>query len=129
DYNADGTNYDVPNTPSFGNHLATSRGDYIRGLFTASQFPVPARGVEGSLGRNTFDGPGLATVNLSVIKGTRVKWFMAEGANLEIRGEIFNLFNRVNLSLPVADMSNGLFGKSTGQSQPRQAQFGIRIAF
>jgi len=42
---------------------------------------------------------------------------------------MFNVFNRVNLNQPTSDMSSGLFGKSTGQKQPRQAQFGLRIAF
>jgi hypothetical protein len=50
-------------------------------------------------------------------------------ASVEIRGEMFNLFNRVNLGQPVTDLSSGLFGKSTGQKQPRAVQFGLRIAF
>ncbi len=130
DFNADGFNWDVPNAPSFGNYVSVSRGAFIRGLFPASVFPVPPKGQEGNLGRNTFDGPGLANVNMNVIKTVKIPWFVGhEGANLELRGEIFNLFNRVNLTLPIADMSNGLFGRSTGQSQPRAVQFGLRIAF
>ena len=47
DFNADGFNYDAPNTPAFGNHLSTSRSDFIRGLFTASDFPLPEGGAQG----------------------------------------------------------------------------------
>jgi hypothetical protein len=130
DYNADGFNYDVPNTPSFGNYLSTSRSNFITGLFTPSQFPVPAPGREGSLGRNTFDGPGFANVNLNVVKTAHIPWVIGgEGATLEFRTEIFNLFNRVNLNQPTSDLSSGLFGRSTSQRQPRQVQFGLRIAF
>ena len=130
DYNADGYNYDQPNTPSFGNSLSVSRSAFINGVFTASQFPKPAVALEGNLGRNTFDGPGLANVNTNAIKTFRIPWFLGkEGATLEFRSEIFNVFNRVNLNQPTGDLSSGLFGKSTSQKQPRQAQFGLRIAF
>jgi Carboxypeptidase regulatory-like domain/TonB dependent receptor len=130
DYNADGYNYDFPNTPAFGNTLSTSRSDFIHGLFKTSDFPLPPKGKEGDLGRNTYEGPGLANVNLNAIKSFRIPWFVnKEGATMEIRGEIFNLFNRVNLTQPTTDLSSGLFGKSTGQRQPRAVQFAIRIAF
>ena len=35
DYNADGSNYDVPNTPSFGNHLSGQhKKNFLNGLFS-----------------------------------------------------------------------------------------------
>jgi hypothetical protein len=129
DFNADGFNYDAPNTPSFGNHVSVSRSAYISGLFPASAFPIPAPGQEGNLGRNTFSGPGLANVNLNVVKTARIPWFVREGATVQLRGEIFNLFNRVNLTNPVSDLSNSLFGKSTGQNLPRSVTFGIRVQY
>jgi len=130
DFNADGFNYDFPNAPAFGNTISVSRGAYITGVFNKSDFPMPAKGQEGNLGRNTFQGPGLANVNLNAIKAVRVPWFFGqEGATLEIRGEIFNLLNRVNLNQPTVDLSSGLFGKSTSQKLPRAVQFGLRIAF
>ncbi len=130
DYNADGFNYDYPNTPAFGNTISTSRSDFVRGVFKAGDFPIPAKGQEGNLGRNTFEGPGLANVNLNAIKSARIPWFYGkEGATIELRGEIFNLFNRVNLTQPSGDLASGLFGRSTGQRQPRFVQFGVRIAF
>jgi hypothetical protein len=69
-------------------------------------------------------------VNLNAIKAVHIPWFTGkEGATLEIRGEIFNLFNRVNLNQPAADLSSGLFGRSTSQKLPRAVQLGLRIAF
>jgi hypothetical protein len=129
DFNADGFNYDSPNTPSFGNYVSTSRSDYIQGLFPSSDFPRPASGQQGNLGRNTFDGPGLANVNLTAMKALRIPWFTPEGATFEVRGELFNLFNRVNLTPPSGDLSSGLFGRSTGQNLPRTVQFGLRIQY
>ena len=69
-------------------------------------------------------------MNVSAIKTARIPWLIGkEGATLEFRAEIFNLFNRVNLNQPASHMSGGLFGKSTSQKLPRQAQFAFRIAF
>jgi hypothetical protein len=130
DFNADGFNWDVPNAPAFGNSVSASRSDFVTGLFKVSDFPKPARGERGNLGRNTFEGPGLANVNLNVIKATRIPWFVGgEGATVELRGEIFNLLNRVNLTQPTSDLASGLFGRSTDQSLPRAVQLGLRIQF
>lgn len=130
DYNADGYGYDQPNAPSFGNYVSVSRSAFIKGVFAASAFPVPALGQEGNLGRNTFEGPGLAQVNMNGVKTVHIPWFIGkEGATLEIRSELFNLFNRVNLNAPTSDLSSGLFGLSTSQKSPRAVQFGARIAF
>jgi hypothetical protein len=130
DYNADGYAYDQPNTPSFGNYVSVSRSAFITGVFPASAFPKPTTGHEGNLGRNTFDGPGFANVNFNGIKSVHIPWIVGqEGATLEFRAEVFNIFNRVNLNNPTSDLSSGLFGLSTSQKQARTAQFGLRIAF
>jgi hypothetical protein len=54
---------------------------------------------------------------------------LGKEGKLEIRGEIMNLFNRVNLTNPVSDMSNTLFGQSTGQDVPRYVQVSAHIRF
>jgi hypothetical protein len=64
------------------------------------------------------------------VKTVHIPWFIRkEGATLEIRSEIFNVFNRVNLNNPTSDLSSGLFGLSTSQKSPRAVQFGLRIVF
>ena len=58
DYNADGAGNDRPNVPAFGSSLSgLSNDDFLSGIFTAADFPTPAPGVQGTLGRNTFSGP------------------------------------------------------------------------
>jgi hypothetical protein len=128
DYNGDGFNYDTPNTPSFGNHIKTSRSDFLKGLFKATSFPAPTIGTEGNLGRNTYDGPGFANVNLSAQRSLALPK-LGEAGRLEIRGEMINLFNRVNLIRPVSDLNNTLFGFSTGQDSPRDVQVSAHIRF
>lgn len=129
DYNADGYDYDVPNAPSFGNNKSTNRRSFITGFAPASAFPMPALGHEGNLGRNTFIGPGMANINSEFTKVMHIPWFTREGASLEFRADIFNLFNRVNLITPISDLSSELFGQSTDQNFARSAQFGIHISF
>lgn len=125
DFNGDGFNWDAPDTPV---GVSPERSQYITGIFRAADFPRPA-GLHGTLGRNTFSAPGLANVNLNVVKTITVPWFFGEDASIDLRGEIFNVLNRVNLVSPVSDLANGNFGRSTGQTLPRSVTFGIRVQF
>lgn len=130
DYNADGSNYDVPNAPSFGNHLnGMKKANYLNGIFTASQFPVPSLGTEGNLGRNTYDGPGYNNVDFTFEKFFTVPFFFGERMKIQLRGETFNLFNRSNLTGVSSDLSSGSFGKATNQLPPRSLQLHIRASF
>lgn len=130
DYNADGTNYDVPNVPSFGPHLGgQSKSQFLNGVFKSSSFPAPGLGVEGALGRNTYDRPGYKIFNLSFAKYFSVPWFFSEKMKVEAKGEVFDLFNRANLGTVTGDMSSGNFGKSTSQLPPRSMQMHLRATF
>ena len=138
DYNADGANSDFPNVPSFGNtKTGLSRSDYLQGIFNcggspncSNVFPAPGLGQEGNLGRNTFHGPGYANTDFSVIKNTKIPWFLGhEGANLQFRAEFFNVFNRVNLTNVNNQINGAAFGQSTSTYPARDIQFAMRLAF
>jgi hypothetical protein len=130
DFNADGNDYDVPNTPAFGNHLrGQSRQKFLTGLFPASAFPDPPLGQEGNLGRNTYDQPGYSNVNLNAAKLIYAPWFHGEKADIELRGEIFNLFNRPNLTNVDSNLADSEFGRATSQLPAREVQFHVRFQF
>ena len=124
DFNADGYGYDFPNRPAAGAVSTGSRSAFMKGFASTSAFPVPALGVEGNGGRNTFIGPGLANLNAQFSKAVTYERF-----TLQFRADIFNVFNRVNLTQPISDLSNGQFGFSTSQSIPRSSQFGLHLSF
>lgn len=124
DFNADGYNYDVPNRPPAGVVKTGNRRDFLKGIASASVFPTPALGSQGNGGRNTYTGPGLANLNSQFAKE-----FQLERFKLEFRADVFNLFNRVNLTQPISDLSSGQFGQSTSQSLPRAEQFGLHLSF
>lgn len=145
DINGDGNNFDVPDTPSFGNSKSTNRSDFINGFLKPSDFPLPpcvrrddsgvclgwARG--GNLGRNTFRGPGLANVDFNLGRSFGIPWFYGkEGARLVVRAEFYNLFNRVNLDprTIVTEMTAGPnFMRAVETFNPRTLQLAVRIEF
>lgn len=129
DYNADGFAYDVPNAPVFAAGKSYSRSEFLNGVFKASDFPAPPLGQEGNLGRNVFRGPGLAQVDLSLLKNFRIPWFVREGARLQFRAEAYNVLNRVNLNGFDTDLASGTFGRATSTFTPRSIQFVGRIEF
>jgi len=130
DYNADGSNWDVPNVPSFGSHLSgQKKSNYLNGLFAASAFPAPGLGVEGNLGRNTYDNEGYNNVDFTVAKSFSAPWFWGEKLKMEARGEFYNLFNRTNLTGVTGDLSSGTFGKATNQLPARSFQLHLRATF
>jgi hypothetical protein len=130
DYNADGSNYDVPKIPSFGPHLpGQSRKAFLNGLFPASAFPAPPLGQEGTLGRNTYDQPGYSNLNFTFEKLFHAPWFFGEKMQIEGKGEVFNLFNRANLTNVTSDLSSSLFGHATSQMPARSLQIHLRASF
>ncbi len=130
DYNADGSNYDVPNVPTFGKHLSGQpHKKFLTGVFPASAFPVPTPGVEGNLGRNTYDQPGYNNLDFTFSRIFTTPWFFGEKLRIEAKGETFNLFNRVNLTAVTSDLSNPLFGTASGQLPARSLQLHVRASF
>jgi len=129
DYNADGTNYDRPNTPSFGDSKGGSNDDFVNGIFTVADFPVPGLGQNGTLGRNTFRGPRYFNVDVALVKSVHIPGITSKGADLQLRLESFNVLDTVNLINPANDLSNALFGKSTGALPGRIIQLAARFQF
>lgn len=113
--------------------------------FNPAAFSIPAAGVFGNAGRNLLRGPRFTQVDASLFKNTK----LSETASLQLRLEVFNLFNFANY----ADPSGGLncvgsvgrcdidsFGKSfstvgnqlgglLGYGGPRQIQLSARFNF
>ncbi|NUN00286.1 MAG: TonB-dependent receptor [Bryobacteraceae bacterium] len=128
DYNADGFNYDIPNTPSKDFTGSFSRQQYIRGLFTAADFPAPAPGTQGDLKRNIYRNPGFANVDVAMVKKIPIG-LLGERGKLELRFEFFNVLNRVNLTGINNNPASPQFGRSTSTLDPRIIQLCGRIQF
>ena len=100
-----------------------------------SAFGRPARGTFGNLRRNELRGPGYWRVDASLFKHIR---FGAE-RDIEVRFEVVNLFNHVNLGNPDSEVGvpgspNTNAGRITSTAYfnadpQRNLQFGIKIRF
>ncbi len=93
--------------------------------FNTGAFAIPTPGNFGNAGRNILDGPGLQTINASLIR----LFDLGERANLQFRAEVFNLLNRTNLDLPDNFMPSPTFGAVASAGQPRRIQLGLRLLF
>ncbi len=122
---------DRPNAPSFGNKTipGLNFNSWINGAFGPTPFttfPAPPLGTVGSLGRNTYIGPGFASVDFSLRKSFnlyRERWKM------QFRADAFNLFNRANLINIDGHMQDGTFAQATGTQNPREIQLGLKLLF
>jgi Carboxypeptidase regulatory-like domain/TonB-dependent Receptor Plug Domain len=89
--------------------------------FNPNAFILPTAGTYGNLGRGTYTGPGLAEVDFSAFKDTRI----SERANLQFRAEFFNIGNRANFAYP----NTTVFSGTSYSGSARQIQFGMKLIF
>jgi hypothetical protein len=92
--------------------------------FDTAAFALPAQYTFGSAPRNSVIGPGFANVDFALAKN----WTLG-ASQLEFRWEVFNLLNRANFDLPNRIFGNPNFGRIFSAKNPREMQFGIRLAF
>ncbi len=119
----------------------TVREDYFGlGAANSSFFSIPIdvpggtgpnSGRFGTLGRNTFRGPGFRDLDMALIKDTpfghRGK---GELGILEFRAECFNIFNIVDFGLPSNTVLGTGFGTISHTAGPsRQIQFSLKLIY
>ena len=100
--------------------------------FDPTAFVLPAPGFIGTLPRNTIIGPDSKTVDLMGGKN-----FGLWGASqLQLRLEVYNLFNRANFALPQQTVfnANGTYREDAGRitrtsTSARQMQIGVKVVW
>lgn len=93
--------------------------------FNTAAFVIPPYGTFGNSGRNVLEGPGLATVDLSLVKNTAIR----ERTTLQFRAEMFNALNRTNFGLPDNFVGSPTFGQILSAGNPRRLQLGLKLLF
>jgi hypothetical protein len=99
-------------------------------------FVNPASSNYGSVARNSVYGPGYASVDLSVFKNIPLQ----NQVRAQLRLEMFNIFNRVNLAQPGSRVGGGLgrIGDTIGDSrgspgigpgEPFNVQLALKLLF
>ncbi|MEZ5294443.1 MAG: TonB-dependent receptor [Vicinamibacterales bacterium] len=95
--------------------------------FDTTAFAPNAARTYGNCGANTLRGPGSKSMNMSLFRNIP----LGGEKRLELRAEVFNLFNWVNYGFPAANVSNqGTFGRITSTlGDPREMQFAVKFYF
>jgi hypothetical protein len=106
--------------------------------FDVNCFELPDPNTRGDLGRNTLIGPGLVSIDLSLVKS----FGLGKGRNLQFKAECFNLPNHPNFSVPsgrtafTGVQANGTpivaptWGRITSTTTTgRQIQLGLKLTF
>ncbi|MGD0225713.1 MAG: TonB-dependent receptor [Terriglobia bacterium] len=117
----------------FSNAVIGSNNGVGTGYFDLPTVTSPVNGDTvmpgpGTLGRDTFTGPGWSNFDFSVIKETKI----TESKTLQFRAEFFNLFNQVMFATPSTTLGSpgfGVIGQTVYGTNEREIQFGLRFVF
>jgi hypothetical protein len=93
--------------------------------FNTAAFRISPFGTFGSAGRNIVEGPGLASINLALVKNTS----LGERMKLQFRAEFFNALDRANFGLPNNFIGSPSFGRITTAGEPRRVQLALKLLF
>jgi hypothetical protein len=131
---------DLLTMPVFSTSRANREDYFGMGAANSSFFQIPInvpggtgpnQGRFGTLGRNTFRGPGFKDFDMALIKNTAFGHRgNGELAIVQFRAEFFNIFNEVNFGLPsniVRGSGFGIISRTAGPS--RQIQFSLKLNY
>ncbi|MGH9871486.1 MAG: TonB-dependent receptor domain-containing protein, partial [Pyrinomonadaceae bacterium] len=128
-----------PATGNTSNSTFLGAGQFPGGGLTyftpppSGSFTVPPR---PGIGRNSFRGPGYFSTDMTVVKrfGLPSKRVLGEAAGIEIKYNIYNLFNRLNLTSFRANEDNTQiqhpdFGRALHALSGRTSEIQVRFSF
>ena len=93
--------------------------------FNTGAFAFPPFGSFGDAPRNMLQGPAYRNLNLAVVKSV----LFGFERRLQLRAEVFNVFNGANFDLPDAFLGSPTFGQILSAGSPRRFQFGVKYLF
>jgi len=93
--------------------------------YDVNAFALPAQFTFGNAPRNVLRGPKFASTDVTLMKNVP----LASRMKIQIRAEIYNLFNTVNYNNPNASFGSAGFGRITSAGSMRQVQLGAKVLF
>jgi hypothetical protein len=98
--------------------------------YNPAAYAYPAQYTFGDAGRNSLMGPGYGEVDLSLIKS----FVITERTHLNLKWDVFNALNRVNLAQPTGDGAAFVDVGNAGQITSivdfrRRMQIGLHLTF
>jgi hypothetical protein len=95
--------------------------DYLN----AVSFQLAPIGTFGNAGKGSVRGPNQLNSDMGFFKNIPIH----ERWRLQFRGELFNIFNRVNFNDPTTSVSAAGFGSIRGAADPRIGQLALKLLF
>jgi hypothetical protein len=93
--------------------------------FNTAAFGIAPAFTIGNASRNPVTGPSYRDVDFALIRRVPV----SAGASIELRAEMFNLFNTPNLGAPNGVAGSAAFGTITTALDPRVTQLAVKLLF
>ncbi|MGA8028554.1 MAG: carboxypeptidase regulatory-like domain-containing protein [Bryobacteraceae bacterium] len=121
----------------FANVPGSDRAASTYYWFNPNAFAAPAQGTYSNQGRNEFYGPPNHQIDFSIFKNIDI----GEHVRVQLRAEIFNIFNFVNYSEPANNVQGSNLGTvgstydvsfgapGIGPGAPRNVQLAAKIIF
>jgi hypothetical protein len=99
----------------------------VQRWFNTEAFQPQALFTIGNSPATVLHGPSQRRIDLSIFKELSI----TDTARLQLRYEVYNVTNVANFQNPVSTLGSADFGSitSTGNSTPRQMQFGLKLLF
>jgi hypothetical protein len=98
----------------------------LNNYLSAAAFAYPSPGTYGDHKNLSIEGPGFWTSDLALSKLVS----LGNARQVELRLEVFNLFNNFNWGNPATNLDAASFGRITVASgDPRIVQFGVKYGF
>ena len=111
----------LPNRTGSGEGART-----VDSWFDTTAFQAVPSGTFGNSGRNILRGPGLVNVDTALHR----RFSIGGERALEVRWEVFNVFNATQLGLPETNISSNARSTITRLAgDPRVMQFALRVVF
>jgi hypothetical protein len=93
--------------------------------FNTQAFSAPAAGYFGNAGTGTIGGPSMLNFDVTLYKDFKI----TEKQKLELRAELFNVFNHPNFTTVSTAYGSGSYGRVTAAADPRIAELVLRYQF
>src|SRR5262245_48571923 len=98
----------------------------IQQWFNTAAYTLNDLGTWGTVGRNTVIGPGITSLDMSIIRNFRV----ASSKTIQFRFEAFNALNNPIWDDPNTTLTSPLYGTITNTRKPmRELQIGLKFVF
>jgi hypothetical protein len=97
----------------------------VQRWFNTDAYVAQPVGTWGDVGRNTVTGPGITSVDTSIIRNFRIK-----SNSLQFRLEAFNVLNHPIWNDPNTTLTASTYGQITTTRKPmRELQLGLKFVF